>query len=250
MKLILHIGLEKTGSTSLQELLYNSSKKRFGPLLADQRDLFPYPNHIDLCVHHSVDQSKIKFIKRYSKCKKEFIKKWIFQQKDKHIFFTNEHISSRLSHFEEFKALIDTLSAGDHSITILLITRNYTEWTKSKYTEAVKGGYPYGYSYYLSAGGRWHSRELDFENLLLLLHSLPVDLKVMRYSKNIVEDVLSFVNFELGSSFSSTNKVARSNVRLGERRTIIKLFLNKFLLLDRFFYINRIVNKLLSISFK
>jgi hypothetical protein len=250
MKLILHIGLEKTGSTALQEYFYNCVDQSYGPFLANQRELFSTANHFDLTVQHALDSSKLKNIQRYSTVKRNVIRDWVCGKRKENIFFTNEHISSRLSEFEEFENLINTLSSGEHDITILLVTRKYEDWIKSKYIEAVKGGYPLEYNEYLNRGGRWHKKELDVERLMSFIYRLPVKLKVMEYNSNIVNDIIGWMNAELGSNFSTFEVPKQSNIRLTAKQTKVKLLLNKLFFLERFIFLNKFVNILVKVLIK
>lgn len=137
----LHIGLEKTGSTSIQQVLYNNYS-----LLKDNGFLYPadligYPNHVELTTSYCKPNHIVKL--RYDKqgAFRSRLKAYVGQNKNYNIVFSNEHLSSRMVSDGEKMDLISDLSSAGHEVIGVCYLRNPKSWLVSAYSEAVKSGY-------------------------------------------------------------------------------------------------------------
>ncbi len=139
----LHIGFEKTGTTSIQNYLYNNVDKLndLGVFLI-QTKFFLKPNHVELATCFCEDYNigalrKPRSISRFL----GRIKCFILENKDRDIIFSNEHLSSRLFEEDNIRALKDFLSSALHRVIVICYVRKPADWLVSRYSEAVKSGF-------------------------------------------------------------------------------------------------------------
>lgn len=141
-KIFLHIGLEKTGSTSIQkfcELNKNLLIKR-NVLFAS--GFFGRSNHVELTTAFCGEKNA-GFLRK-PVCVKKFIgslREFILINKDVDIIFSNEHLSSRIHSEKALRELMEVLLVGGHKLVVICYIRNPADWLVSSYIEAVKSGY-------------------------------------------------------------------------------------------------------------
>lgn len=152
MNCFLHIGTEKTGSTTIQSFFYDNQKK-----LTEQNFYYPLslrlPNNrfLSLAAYdpsrrddltrilniHS-DTDLLKFQK---KIVNEFYKEIRSVPSGSTIITSGEHIQSRLTTNQEIQRLKEILyNAGIDDITIIVYLRNPAEIANSYFSTAIKSG--------------------------------------------------------------------------------------------------------------
>jgi len=153
MKAFLHIGTEKTGTTTLQNFLYKNRS-----ILLENGILYPTTpgklNHIDLVACsaqldnwqdirsrlYGLDYSKFLKFKDAASYRQNFLEKLeeeIAQVPADKIIFSSEHLSSRLYSKEEVEALRQTLSELFQEISIIIYLRRQDDLLVSAYSTKV-----------------------------------------------------------------------------------------------------------------
>jgi hypothetical protein len=164
----LHIGSEKTGTTSVQRFL-----KRNRNTLLDQKVLYPAvpgdQNHVKLLAYAIHDPEPIKNIILANRTpnlwdneenRTNFVKglhEEIYGSAivPETVIFSNEHSSSRLKTKEEIqhiKELFEELF-GEHSLKIVIYLRRQDHFLTSSYNTAVTSGLPFGFNKYFEKAG-------------------------------------------------------------------------------------------------
>ncbi len=139
----IHIGLEKTGATSIQNYLFNHAT-----YLQNLGVFYPIrfgPNQTAL-VHYSGKEKHTKSLYGNLDFKRsipnkinEIIKKFSSSKCDK-LLFSNEHLSSRLKDEDDIKNLHNLFSGYDLPIKIIVYIKNQVDMLESLYYESVKAG--------------------------------------------------------------------------------------------------------------
>ncbi|MAR01134.1 MAG: hypothetical protein CMI00_11455 [Oceanospirillaceae bacterium] len=149
MKVFLHIGLEKTGTTTIQRTFVRN-KEYFESIG------FRYPvfngeeNHVAL-YNYSKAENVIDELRIYAGLKsaddvtefrKHFRKDLVSRlgNYEGTVVFSNEHLSSRLSGPDALVRLKDLLSLITDDVTVVLYLRNVEDFVVSTYSTAVKCG--------------------------------------------------------------------------------------------------------------
>lgn len=151
MEALLHIGTEKTGSTSVQNFLYANR----AALLEQQDTLFPStlgdrtnralpfmasaPDHIDEFVRHqglldqaSRDQAKADYAHAFAQ--------ELAQTPAKRCVILSEHLHSRLRTHEDRLRLHEILNRHFSKITIVVYIRRQIDFALSLYSTGIKAG--------------------------------------------------------------------------------------------------------------
>lgn len=155
MKLILHIGTEKTGTTSIQDFLIKKREallkegffvpfSTLGPYRTGNQRYFPYFAHND---GHQDDFWYSLEGDNASRKRQIFIKKEQFIQECKEVskmcdavVVSCEHLSSRLNYPEEIERLQAFCSGIFEEIEIVLYLRDQLSMAISVLSESIKGG--------------------------------------------------------------------------------------------------------------
>ncbi len=147
--LTLHIGTEKTGTTSIQDFLALNR-----PQLKQQGILYPESlgkkNHIKLAAYasHKTWQSLPKSL-AYGENNPEAFNKRLTQKlqeelalhPEEYAIISNEHLHSRLHGIGQIKRVKALLEEFFHSITILVYFRRQDLMSFSRYSTALKAGF-------------------------------------------------------------------------------------------------------------
>jgi len=160
MRIVIHIGTEKTGSTTLQEfILLNRdvllAHGVYVPTCLGRR------NHRKLavyCMHENKFDDYIKNKGLINKKKREHFRQDVadslvkeLRELDQNVIDTvlisSEHFHSRLTDISEVERLKSLLSVIEADITILCYLRKQSQLVESKYSTYLKGG---GYSSFKS----------------------------------------------------------------------------------------------------
>jgi len=149
LEIYLHIGLEKTGSTSIQHYLTKYRNK-----LLENNILYPNSLHTpnneyiyllfsdiektdDLKIKHRLI-SKEKYIEFIEKTKKAFIDE-IYKTNPTKIIISNEHLSSRLSR-QNIEDLNKFLKSITPNIKVIAYVRRQDKLIESLYSTVIKSG--------------------------------------------------------------------------------------------------------------
>jgi hypothetical protein len=169
-EIVLHIGTEKTGTTTIQTFLTANREK----LIADSI-LYPSSpggsNHIKLSAF-ALDDNKIESVRRnlgvvdsstLSLFRRGFLKDLVNEVssvKCEKIILSNEHCHSRLKSVQEISILKDFLRQVSNNISIVVYFRRQDELAVSRYSTEIRSGFqpdsifpfhpniPYYYDYY------------------------------------------------------------------------------------------------------
>ena len=152
--LVLHIGTEKTGTTSIQEFLKkNMVRLRENGVYIPQSPMVGYGNHrwIPLIANNDDFSDEFAIIQNFKSLKdrKESINKKRKELIDecrnaaascKTLIFTSEHLQSRLRRIEEIQRLKKLVEELASSIRILIYIRDPLKSAVSLLSTAIKGG--------------------------------------------------------------------------------------------------------------
>jgi hypothetical protein len=149
-KIILHIGLEKTGTTTIQRV-FNSNRELLLSKGIYYPSYFGEENHVCL-YNYAKAKDAIDELRIYSGIKSaddvlqfrtDFKKLFINDlksKKPKYLVLSNEHLSSRLSGTEGLERLKELLESISKDIQVVLYVRNIFDFLVSSYSTAVKCG--------------------------------------------------------------------------------------------------------------
>ena len=152
--LVLHIGTEKTGTTSIQEFLKkNSDKLKKNGVYIPQSPMVGYGNHrwIQLIANNDDFSDEFVFVQKFKSLddRKEKINKKRLELIDecnnaaascKTLIFTSEHLQSRLRGREEIQRLNRLVEGFASRIRIIIYIRDPLKTAMSLLSTAIKGG--------------------------------------------------------------------------------------------------------------
>ena len=149
MKIYLHIGLEKTGTTTIQRTFMRN--KQYFESIGFRYPVFDgQENHVALYnyakVENVIDELRIyaglKSAEDVLKFRQDFRKTIVDRLAgyEGTVVFSNEHLSSRLSGHDSLMRIKDLLSLVSDDITVVLYLRNAEDFVVSTYSTAVKCG--------------------------------------------------------------------------------------------------------------
>jgi hypothetical protein len=137
----LHIGCEKTGSTYIQAVMFQNREVLSNDGLVSPFDIFQSRNQMELTALFL--ESKYCQNVRRPENKEEFrntIKEYIAENSGNDIYFSNEHLSSRLTSVLEVANLVGFLKSSGHRLVVVCYIREPLSWAKSSYKQYVKSG--------------------------------------------------------------------------------------------------------------
>ncbi len=231
MKITLHIGVEKTGSTSIQSYLTRNRDDllKQGILYAQSLSL---PNN-DYLVAFSQDPGKKSDIRakygipdsteEIGKFRDKItsdLKREIGKYNPSHLIISNEHLTSRLHCKEELDRLFGFLLGFSDDIELIVYLRRQDSLLESLYSTAIISGNTYEFDTYFNNMQNRH--DLYFYKLLKMWESfIPKDKIKIRVFENkslrnrdIVDDFLHQVEVE-----RSDNETIEANTSLGCKKT-------------------------------
>lgn len=181
-KIIIHVGTEKTGSTSIQSLLRES----YAPLI-DLGVLFPRtigePCHINLtaCALEKTPNHPIRNLLRLTDsstfsnfvCEtKNKLRKEIEDTSPSVIIISDEHINVHLSRVETLQAYKELCEEFGDIVSVIIYLRPQDEFRLSLFSEAVKSG---------------NLSHFDLDDLLPVFKSIPYRLNYLSILNNLNE---------------------------------------------------------------
>lgn len=156
MKAFLHIGTEKTGTTTLQNFLANNRQN-----LLDNNYLYPNTpgktNHIKLPILASDSKKfpnmhkawKLYSTEKIDKFTTEFmegLEQELTLSNCENVVFSSEHCSSRLIAEEEIQNLKSLLNNFVEDIEVIIYLRRQDKFLASTYSTAIRAGHTYQFS--------------------------------------------------------------------------------------------------------
>jgi len=144
--IFIHIGLEKTGTTSIQNFLFNNAEQLkqkyifYSTMLdKDQRSLSIYSGQSKYIRGLVSKDKEIKIKKELPQTIKSIIDK--FEKSNcTNLVFSNEHLSSRLKDTNDLKNLKELFKPYNYPIKIVIYVRNQVDLLESLYFEFIKSG--------------------------------------------------------------------------------------------------------------
>ena len=156
MKIYLHIGTEKTGTTSIENFLTVNRDR-----LLKKKILYPKslgsPNNINLAIafqsEEKQDDLRIrsniltqKDIKNFQDRIYKNLKDEIERASPEILLISSEHLSSRLNKDKEIHQLYQFLSSFSEQIEVLIYLRRQDSFFESLYSTAIKSGNTFEFS--------------------------------------------------------------------------------------------------------
>lgn len=208
MELFLHIGQEKTATTSIQSF-FATNRDYFS---TSHNLLYPTspgnPNHIGTAIYFGTNPRLDELRKannlfqseKYMAFRNRFPVEFEHEIKgyDK-VVISNEHCSSRLVLESEIRTLKSFFSAYFTKITIILYLRNQADMITSSYSTSIKSGSPHDLQTFYES----HKNNLNYYKLVKLWADVfdsenivvrPYD-KTKWKNQNIIDDFLSLIGF-------------------------------------------------------
>ncbi|XAW89831.1 hypothetical protein ABDK09_09550 [Vibrio sp. CDRSL-10 TSBA] len=151
-KLVLHIGTEKTGTTSLQNTLHSNREylKEKGILIPNS---FKLSNHVEMAVcfqdynssselYSVVDvNNDFESVSKFTDNFLNKIKEEILSSNCNTVVISNEHLHSRITTEDEIKKIYDWASDIFDSVTINVYLRKQCDLAVSHFSTALKSGF-------------------------------------------------------------------------------------------------------------
>ena len=204
-KIYLHVGLEKTGSTSFQNSLRCALTKNNQPINFDGAS----NQFFTASFLQSIDKNNRwtkKTLQRRSRDQFYNFVAFLKCNIDKDIILTSEHLSGRLDYLD-IKDLLATLTVS-HEVVVILVLRDQSSWLKSKYKEALKNGFSSSFDKYCEMNEYDLWSRVDFNQIVddwRRGSEENADLKIDKYSENIIKDLAKIVNIELPNTHVRKN---------------------------------------------
>ena len=237
MKIYLHIGTEKTGTTSIQKLMQSNSTN-----LIEHGILYPkslgLPNNIRLSNalqdYDKIDNSRIhaNLIKKnnilaFRKNLLESLKTEINESNPYTLIISSEHLSSRINRDREIERLCQFLKHFSDDITVIVYLRRQDQFLESLYSTAIKKGNSFTFKFpvkgkeradfhYDKMLGKWENI-FGKENIIVRIFE-----KDKLYGNDIIEDFLHILKIPL---IYNKDKVKKENTSFGMKKLT---FLRKF----------------------
>ena len=260
MKAFLHIGTEKTGTTTIQHFLAKNREN-----LLRQGYLYPSSpgkiTHTKLVIfalestkiqdihklHGFTNPEKVKLFK--TKFKPKLIQEIKSIDVDK-VIFSSEHCSSRLISKEQIKELKTLLDEMFEDIEIIIYLRRQDKFLSSSYSTAIKAGATFPF--------KIPSQEIiknryNYYNLIRKFASIFGDNKIRvrlfesteMLEGNLIKDFLNLLDLKLDNSYESVENLNTSlDVYCLEYIRLMTLLLGKFGEIQKTTYRNKLLTKL------
>ena len=221
--IFIHIGLEKTGTTSIQDFLFNNTEK-----LKNKSIFYPTilgENQISLCIYSAQrknvgnlapEKQEIKIKENLPQTIQSIIKRFD-KSNCENLVFSNEHLSSRLKNTNDIENLKRLFDHCNYPVKIVVYVRNQVDLLESLYFEGIKAG---GKENLDDWANKFSYFELDYMKLLsewesvFGKESIIVRLFDRRILKNgdAIDDFLDVLSVERNENFSISSQ---QNISLG-----------------------------------
>jgi len=205
-KAILHIGTEKTGTTSIQKFLFENRVK-----LAANGLLFPesagfISNQLLVVYGKKSPESDIapptldvNDAAILSQWKEQFVDKHcaeVVQFQNRHsdstVVYSAEHLQSRLTTVDEIKRVARLLRPLYDEISILVYLRRQDIYARSAHSTSVRGGEKRAFEFSnIHAGGPYYNYRLLLENWSEVFDAESINVRLFEKPRLIGNDVVS-----------------------------------------------------------
>lgn len=244
MKLILHIGLEKTGSTTIQEFLYqnqnylNKNKIYLSNILGKSNNrklpaFFTDNLNDDYFVNKNIASSVEKNL-HFKNFENDFQKEFEdIKNNYNYYLISSEHFHSRLTNINQIKKLKSFLSKFFSKILIIAYFRNQEDAVVSYYSTSLKNGGTYTFDEFV---GKFDSNSYFFNYLEISNNWSEVfgkDNCVFRIYDNLKSNQIHllddfFKSLQLNINFKETDFVNTTyNKKLNKMESLFYLLINK-----------------------
>ncbi|MGK7881316.1 MAG: hypothetical protein AB4060_14630 [Crocosphaera sp.] len=264
MKAFLHIGTEKTGTTTIQHFL-NKNKKN----LLQNGYLYPCTpgntNHEKLAIF-SLDSEniqdihqhlKIDTVEKVNKMKTEFpqrLKQEISLNSCKNVIFSNEHCSSRLIHQQDIIRLKNLLDDFFDDTEVIIYLRRQDKFLASSYSTAIISGQikTFGIPPKVKIENRY-----DYYNILNKFANVfgkdKITVRIFESSQminnDLIWDFMNTIGIEIDDSYNQVSPLNTSlDVYSLEYIRLLNKHLNKIVKQNHKKYINKIIKQLTRYS--
>ena len=201
MKVLLHIGTEKTGTTTIQQFLSQNRQN----LLADG---YLYPsspgeiNHTKLAIfslkntniqniHWQLGLTTPEQVSNFQSQFKQDLAHELSLNHDKTVILSNEHCSSRLTRIEDIEQLKMLLKEHFNEIEIIIYLRRQDKFLVSSYSTAIRSGRTKSFSF---PNQKTLKNRYDYWNILQKWESVfgknTIIVKVFERNQMIENDLL------------------------------------------------------------
>ncbi len=237
MKIYLHIGTEKTGTTSIQEFMARNKNKLLNRGIL-YSDIIGFPNNTKLSVALQ-DSSKVDDSRVYSgittKGKILNLRENLLHKLEDEIKTTNpnifvissEHLSSRLTQQDEIERLCSFLKKLSNDITVIIYLRRQDKFFESLYSTAIKKGHVADFHFPNKGRERedfhyWHllkkwEKSFGSENIKIRIFD-----KKKLINNDVVDDFIQTINIPIQQG---QNKNKEENISFGIKKlAFLKLF--------------------------
>lgn len=228
MTFFIHIGAEKTGSTSIQHFLNLNRKK-----LQQKGICFPVTpgveNHTKLMYYarneNTFEEENLAFrvfIPHSTEAFRQELKASLIEEirhyspKPQKVIFSNEHCSSRLYHPEELERLRDLFGLFSKDIRIIIYLRRQDDFLLSTYSTNIKSGKVF--PFFVPEMNEETMHRYDYLRLLDLWASVfgkeNLIVKVFERSTmvngDVVQDFLSLIGIDINDDYAIPEEKNRS----------------------------------------
>lgn len=228
MFLFLHIGFEKTGSSAFQEAWFAMPEKDLIAAQFARHPSFMAPSSYGMTTL-LCDEDHLGDLKRPPATLLPDLLDYLKCNADSHIQLSDEHISSRLLEPIQVYALSQLLRGAGHELVVLAVTREKDDWLRSKYAQAVKGGYYKSFKDYVSFGASRQTEELNIDRTLSLWRDSGARLIELQHSADVVPRLFKVLAETTGNEFPVFSSPPRANVRISSLKMRALIRLNKWM---------------------
>ena len=210
----IHIGLQKTGTTSLQYILEKMN------LLKHPLDKSRYTNSKEKEFYSSGNQ------KIFRLSKKNKLKKSYFEDKaNKNVIISCENFTNPYNKLKGLKNLLSFLTSNNLNFILICTLRDFDNFSKSLYIEQVTNSIACEMRTFQSYKKSLKKHLNNLENILSLYPT-----KIFHYDKNINQNIINFIlnkrtfneilfhnykNKKISVDFDSVERLAIKNRYLG-----------------------------------
>ena len=240
MKIYLHIGTEKTGTTSIQGFLADNRdelrkhKIMYSKVLGD-------PNNIRLSIAlqniDKIDDSRIhskittkEAISAFRNDLKESLKNEIASENPDILIVSSEHLSSRMNKPEEIERLKLFLNEFSEDITIIVYLRRQDKFFESLYSTAIKKGHVLDFDFPIIGQERedfHYNRMLKLWENVFGLENISVNIfeKIKLFEQDAISDFIHTLHLPVTYV---KKKEKRENLSFGRKKLAFLKEFNSF----------------------
>jgi len=241
MKIYLHIGTEKTGTTSIQSFLADNRdelhkhKIMYSKVLGD-------PNNIRLSIAlqdtDKIDDSRIhakittkEKILNFKEELRSDLSEEIQKEKPEILIISSEHLSSRMNREKEIKRLKYFLNQFSDDITVIVYLRRQDKFFESLYSTAIKKGNVIDFSFPDKGreGQNFHyNRMLKLWENVFGFENIKVNIfeKSRLFQKDVISDFIHTLNLPIKYE---KGKEKRENLSFGRKKLAFLKEFNNFI---------------------